>query len=189
MNKLLLIAALVSAGAAQAGTIVDTGTPSGVGGYLLDSNDSYAGQITLGASLDITDIAAHVLGGNAGETFTISVYTNAANNLPSSNALYGASVTFGSDGWNGVSGKSWHLDAGTYWVAVEVGNADTLNGFATLDYAAPNPLAVTAFNAGSGYRSSPLSFGLQISAVPEPATYLLMLGGLAALGLGSRRRG
>ncbi|WP_204306719.1 PEP-CTERM sorting domain-containing protein [Klebsiella pneumoniae] len=34
-----------------------------------------------------------------------------------------------------------------------------------------------------------MSFGLQISAVPEPATYLLMLGGLAALGLGSRRRG
>ena len=191
MRKTLLISALLGAGFAHATNLVDTGTPSGIGGYALDSNDSYAGQITLAQASDITAIAAHVLGGNAGETFSVSLYSDSDNHLPDG-ILYAATATFGSDGWNGVSGKSWHLDAGKYWVAIEIGGGDSLSPFATLDYSAPHPLSPTAFNAGSGYASYPLSFGLRVdasvAAVPEPTSALLLIAGLSAVGLRARRR-
>ena len=57
----------------------------------------------------------------------------------------------------------------------------------------PFPLARTAFNAGSGYAvaSSAQDFGLRVAAVPEPATAMMLLGGLGLVGVVSsscRRR-
>ena len=193
----LFVAVAAAGAAAQAAVIVDTGTPNNqaVGSYVLDSTDAYAGQVVLGQALRLNAIWTHVLGTSPGETFTVAVYGNSAQNLPGP-LLYAATATVGSDGWNGLSSLgSFALAAGSYWVGIEVGPSDTLGNSsitrALLDRGAPLPLLRTAFNSGSGYGASAqaMSFGLRIdaAAVPEPAAWSLFSAGLLALALRRRR--
>ena len=184
---------------ASAALVVDTGVPNGnpVGAYAFDSSDFYAGQVTFTNAARVVSIATHVLGGSAGETFTVLLYADSGLHLPGA-ALYQATATFAVDGWNGVSGlNGWNVAAGVYWVAFEIGFADNLGaGSATgalLDRGVPAPLNRTAFDAGGGYQFSaaPLDFGVRvdaIAAVPEPAVNLLMLAGLGVIGGVARRR-
>ena len=204
MNKLfaltLTAAVVLLAGTApaHAALSVDTGTPNGnaVGAFAFDSNDSYAGQITFADATTIQAISTHVLDGATGETFTIALYDDRAAHLPGT-ALYFATATIDASGWNGVSGLSgWNVQAGSYWVGLEIGSMDTLGTAsvtgALLDRGVANPLQGAAFNPGSGYQTATgLDFGLRVSsvsAVPEPSGTLLLLTGLAALASVARRR-
>ncbi|MDC8786245.1 PEP-CTERM sorting domain-containing protein [Roseateles koreensis] len=196
----LFVAAAITLTVGAAGAsplLLDTGTPNGaaVGGYTFDSNDSYAGLVNFASASQVQSIAAHVLNGAAGETFTIALFSNSASQLPDQQ-LYAATATFSADGWNGVSGLSgWNVTAGSYWVALEVGASDTLGTNSVgpvLDTGAPTPVAATAFNGGSGYQSTavPMSIGLQVdavSAVPEPGSLALLSIGLMALFAGANR--
>ncbi len=198
MNKIFALtlsaaAAVLLAASAPAHAVlsVDTGTPNGnaIGAFAFDSNDFYAGQITFAADTTIQDISTHVLNGATGETFTIALYDDSAAHLPGT-ALYSATANVDANGWNGVSGLiGWNVQAGSYWVGLEIGSTDTLgtaslNG-ALFDRGVATPLAQTAFNSGSGYQATAgLDFGLRVSsvpAVPEPSEILLMLAGLVAL--------
>lgn len=186
---------------ASAAWVVDTGVPNGnpIGAYAFDGSDSYAGQVTFANAAQIVSVATHVLGGSAGETFTVLLYADSASHLPGA-ALYQATATFAVDGWNGVSGLSdWSVTAGNYWVAFEIGFGDNLGAGsasgALLDRGVPAPLSRTAFDAGGGYQISPapLDFGVRVAAVaaavPEPSVGLLMLAGFGAIGWVARRRG
>ena len=185
---------------ARAALVVDTGVPNGnpVGALALDSNDFYAGQVRFTSAAQIGSVATHVLGGSAGETFTVALYADGATHLPGA-VLYQATATYSVDGWNGVDGLSgWNVAAGTYWVAFEFGFGDNLGaGSATgalLDRGVPAPLSRTAFDAGGGYQlaSAPLDFGVRVealaAAVPEPTVSVLMLAGFGAIGWVARRR-
>ena len=184
---------------ASASLVVDTGTPDGklVGAYGFESADFYAGHLTFNDAAQIRSIQTHVLGGTAGETFTVALYADSASHLPGIE-LFQASATFGADGWNGVSGLSgWNVSTGDFWVAFEVRAGDDLGSGsitgALLDRGVPAPLLRTAFNVGSDYRLSarPLDFGLRVDAtapVPEPAVNVLMLAGVACMALVGRRR-
>ncbi len=200
MNKntlsLLVAASLWVAGTAQATLAVDTGTPGGsfIGALALDSNDMYAGSFAVVQAASVLSVSTHLLGTGPGETFTLALYADSVAHTPGT-LLFSATATAGADGWNGVSGLSgWTLDSGTYWVGIEVGAGDTLGtGSSTgalVDVGAPSPLSRTVFDAGSGWQvtAQPLTFGLrvEVSAVPEPAAWLLGLTGLTALAL--RRR-
>ena len=202
MNQKLALAltlALASALPAHAARVVDTGSPNGhaIGAYAFDATDFYAGQVDFGAASVIESIATHILGGGAGETFTVALYTDSAIHLPDM-LLYSATATFDADGWNGASAlPGWNVGVGSYWVAFEIGGTDNLGSAsatgALLDSGAPNPLLHTAFNAGSAYvgANRPLSFGVRVdavAAVPELEAYTLMLAGLAATALVLRRR-
>lgn len=195
MAALAMLAAAVPAHAVR---VVDTGTPNGnpIGAYVFDGTDFYAGRITFASSARIDAVFAHLLGGTAGETFTIALYDDTAGHLPGS-MLNSATAVFTSDGWNGVTALSgWDVSAGNYWLGFEIGFDDTLGQGsltgALLDRGVPNPLARTAFNPGSGYQTAQLDFGMQVDAtvtsVPEPESYALMLVGFGAIAAAVRRR-
>jgi hypothetical protein len=185
----------IAATPAIAAHTIDTGSPdASFAGYAFDGNDFYAGLVQFATDSRIDSIATHLIGGNSGETFTVALYSEAAN-LPDA-VLYAAQGSFGADGWNGASGLSgWNVTSGThYWVAFEISGADTLSPFAVLDGNVPTPLTKTAFNAGSGYTATTVSMGFgvrvdAVSAVPEPSSLILMAGGLfAVVSMALRRR-
>ena len=189
---------LAAASSAHATRVVDTGTPNGspIMAYTFDATDFYAGQVTFASNARIDAVFAHILGGTAGETFTIALYDDNASHLPGA-LLQTVTATFGSDGWNGASALSgWNVSAGSYWIALELGFDDTLGQGsitgALLDRGVPSPLAHTAFNPGGGYQPGQLDFGLRVDAtvasIPEPETYLMMVAGLAAITAAGRRR-
>lgn len=195
--------ALMGAVQAQAALVVDTGTPVPVAnGYPLavDGNDWLAGQVNFNQALVINSIKAYlndqgnIGSGYAGDTFTIALYSDAAN-APGAliaSATGHFTTASGDSGWNGASNLHWAVGPGTYWAAVEIGAADTFVGEAPVT--APNPLARYAFNSGgyAGYQVfSGYAAGLQIDAtpaVPEPASFAMILAGLGVLGLLVNRR-
>jgi hypothetical protein len=199
-TSLTAAALLAAALPAFATTVVDTGTPDGsaVGALAFDTQDWAAAQVTFTQASQIDAIQAHVLGGSAGDTFDITLFSDNGD-LPG-DVLYNATATFDADGWNGLSSLSgWTVAAGTYWVGFEIQGDDSLGSSsvtgALLDLGAPDPLAVTATtNDGWHYQDSgALSFGLQVNAstVPWPSSASLMLaalGLLSALRFGRRAR-
>ena len=195
INKLLATAALLAASLpALAATVVDTGTPNGsaLGALAFDSIDWAAAQVTFTQAAQVDAIQGHVLGGSAGETFDVTLFSDGAG-VPG-DAMYNATATFDADGWNGLSNLSgWTVAAGTYWVGFEIQGDDTLGSGSSdlgglLDTGAPDPLAVTATtNDGWHYQGSGAqSFGLRVdadsvSSVPWPSSASLMLAGLLLL--------
>ena len=174
---------------AQAATAVDTGTPDGnaIGALAFDAFDWVAGQVTFTQAAQIGAIQGHILGGAAGETFDVSLFSADGGPGPGT-LLYTATATFGADGWNGVSGLGgWQVGAGSYWIEFEIQGDDSLGSSsvtgALFDTGAPHPLATTAStsDAGFSYADSPLSFGLRVSTVPWPSSASLMLAGMALL--------
>jgi hypothetical protein len=199
LASLSTAALLALAPCAQAATVVDTGTPGGnaVGALAFDAFDWVAGQVSFTQAARIGAIQGHILGGAAGETFDVSLFSADGGAGPGT-LLYTTTATFGADGWNGVSGlDGWQVAAGSYWVEFEIQGDDSLGASsvtgALFDTGAPHPLATTAFtsDAGFSYADAPASFGLRVSTVPWPASASLMLAGVAllsALGVTRRRR-
>jgi hypothetical protein len=200
MNKTLLTslaaAAFALAPSAHAALVVDTGTPNGsaVGSLVFDGSDWVAAQVNFANAATIDAIAAHILGGTAGETFDISLYEGGA--TPGAQVAT-TTATFGIDGWNGASGLDWTVAPGSYWIEFEVNWNDTLGTTSTatgalFDTGVAHPVqTATTPDWGFTYDASAQSIGLQVSVVPEPTGALQLLGGmllLSTLGLARRRR-
>jgi hypothetical protein len=183
--------ALMSASAAYAVTApsIDTGTPTGSGFPLaLDGTDWLAGQISFSQASTIQSIQAYLNDGGNGGTFTIALYDDTSAHLPGAELVSWSNISAGTAGWYGVANLNQAVSAGNYWVALEVRD----NGFnGTADVGVLNPLAKYAFNAGGyqGYEAlTGSAFGLQVTAVPEPESYAMLLAGLGLLGFAARRR-
>jgi hypothetical protein len=192
LSTLALAAALLSGAQVQAASIADTGTPSGNSFPLELGGASWlAGQIDVSTATSIQSIQAYLNDMGAGGSFTVALYGDSAAHLPG-NMLGSWAANFatpaGADGWNGVSGLDFAVQAGKYWVALEVQGSDTFSGVAPVG--APLPLAKYAFNDGgfAGYQAMPNAFGVQVTAVPEPEAFAMMLAGLALIGGIARRR-
>lgn len=188
------LVALLTAGAAHAATVVDTGAPSATGLQLsLDSNDWLAGQVTFNQSLQINSVQVYLddLFGFGG-SFNVALYSDNGNNKIGSQ-LFSDVATYGSTGWNGNSNLNWAVSSGKYWVGIEVD--PSYGSMLVAPQFVANQLANTASSGDGGFSytyhqagNSNLSFGLQIAAVPEPETYAMLLLGLSLVGLRARRK-
>jgi hypothetical protein len=178
----------------QAATVVDTGTPTGAGLPLVfDASDWVAARIDVARQTTIDSIAGHLLGGSAGESFDISLYTGfAAPDQP----LYTATAAYGSSEWSGASNLAWSVGPGSYWIEFELQPGQTLGSGsltgALFDVGVAHPVTTaTTSDWGFTYDASAQSIGLQVTSVPEPAQQAMLLAGLmllTTLGL-ARRRG
>ena len=204
LTSLGAAALLAAAPLAHAALVVDTGTPNGsaVGALAFDAIDWTAAQVSFATDSNVNAIQGHILGGAAGETFDISLFSDEGANRPGT-LLYTTTATYGAEGWNGVAGlNGWTVVAGSYWIEFEIQGGDTLGSSsvtgALLDLGAPNPLALTASTSDGGfsYAGGTLALGLRVdatavSAVPEPAPAWQVLAGtllLSSLALVRRRR-
>lgn len=192
------LTALIAPNLASAALVLDTGTPTSMTmGSTLDGNDFYAAEFHLSSGSTINGIQAFITAGadQPGDTFTMAIYGSDLLTNRSAQQLFSAQATYTADGWTGLSGVNFtSTAAGNYWVALEVGGADSAIGL-TLPQTAGGgtaPALAFAFNSGGGYATAgALPFGVQVDAttpVPLPAAVWLLGTGLVGLGSRARRR-
>lgn len=169
----------------SAATIVDTGTPVTMfGGYTVSPYQQLAGRFSVASETSITDVSGFI-GDSAGARITIAIHADRG--MPEGILYSGSFTTVAETAFQGLSGLDWRLDAGDYWISF-IGSA--LN---YMPRAARTPLAAYAAADEYGWqRDDGLNIGVRINgvsaAVPEPATWALMLIGFGAAGVALRRR-
>ena len=164
--------------AANAATIVDTG-PGADSNYWVLAGASVlapfgqflAAEFSIGSRTTVTDIEGWMSFNPSGADGTIAIYSDGGD-VPGAE-LY-ATTFFGTgsldSSWVGASGLSWDLVAGTYWVAFEVRDGQTLE--TSMPSPSSSPLlneAVTSRDTGNWSGFDGLDLGVRISAVPIPA--------------------
>ena len=187
----LLLGCLLLVGfslSAQAATIVDTGTPTTAGGSSLSATQWMAGVFTLDQSYVITDVYGYI-DTYTGYSCTIDIWTD--NSGEPGAELFSQSFTINSylAGWYGVSGVSWTLEAGTYWIVVE-GTDPVSGGYAYMPTGAPNPLSSYTWSSdeGSTWWDSTSLPGFRVYGEPVPIPGAVWLFGSGLLGLLGWRR-
>ncbi len=192
----LTVMGLALAGSAQADVLVNTGAPNFTGFPLaLNSGEWLAAEFTTTQVEEITDINAYIQadsGNPDNASFHISIYGNTGNAPDLSNQLFSQQASYSADGWNGLSGLTTVLNAGSYWVALEVSGSDTLQGLLPVYVANPaqgvawdDPSTTYGYHAASG---NAFNFGVQINAVPVPGSVWLFGTALLALGRFGKRK-
>ncbi len=186
--------AIMLPGIASAGFVLDTGAPSGTGApVLLYPAQSLAGEFAVTAGETITSLSAYLTAGTAvdGDTFTFEIISGSITSRNLSIA-YSTTATFEGNGWT-TAGANWTPTAGgDYWLAL----VQPTTGYqfdAPLETSAVTgtvPALGFAFKTSGSYSTNNApAIGLEVTAVPLPASMWPMLGGLIALGgVAGRRR-
>ncbi len=211
----VLVAALSSLGwvapATAAAVIYDNGGPDGSRGWWSDfdgSNQQMADNFVLGAgSNTITGVnwSGSYYSTNSPATtdnFLIRIFGDLGG-VPDTNPIYSFSVGNAVNRVDsGIDDATWSIDiynysaaipsttlvAGTtYWLSV----VNDTSGY-TDDWLweNSNPVGGSAFRLGDGnsWSAHSTELAFQITAVPEPETYAMLLAGLGLLGFAVRRR-
>lgn len=199
---ILAALSLLCAGApAYASVVVDTGpglSPSGLilrgEPDILDWTQSWwAGKFTLTEATTVSSVEAW-MSVHTGGMMRSGIYKASAG-LPSHSPLY--SIDYMLDGaccgsaWRGAYDLSWSLAAGDYWLTFEPPLDSEFQGSLRMHPADPLPLY--AMNIRGQWEYDPYgrdgrdTFGVRISAVPEPATWAMMIMGFGLTGAALRR--
>jgi hypothetical protein len=207
MSKQHIFAAaglMLSAASANAAWLVDTGAPTVInGGPIISPYSWLAGKFSLDSVATITSIetfhgfnVARPVG--SGLAFSIRADDepdDSPGSLIFSIADAGPSG-LGFSGWFGVNSLSWQLPAGTYWVTLEVLEGQNFQGF--LAFGVPDPLPLSFYSWGlqdwipadqviGSTRNAWRIGGSLAAAIPEPATWGLMIAGFGLVGVSLRR--
>ena len=196
---------MLLASPALAGLLVDTGAPTesesvlSVGIYG-DYEERLAAKFSLVNQSRITDVEAYLNTYNFG-TFGFQIVSDAGGSPNSGTVLFEAAPYIEGNPtgeWTGPTGLNWDLAAGDYWLILRAIPGSSL--FAQVGLETPNPLSTYAVWDSDGQTwttfipspQNPYDFGVRIfgtaGAVPEPASWTLMIAGFALTGAALRRR-
>lgn len=200
MLRALIAVAVLTAGSAQAQTyVVDTGSGATSGGTTLSENQWLAAKFTLAQAETISSIEGWMVYLNSLFSLPVDVviYGDAGLEVPNtSDVRYQDSFTVlpsgFAPGWNGVTGISLDLPAGTYWVAFEI-TAPSVIGSGAMPPTAAQELPDYAFwtTAGGWSGNDGLNLGIRLGDGAAPEVPMASAGrwvlGAALLALGSVR--
>lgn len=184
-------AMLASAGIAQADPILDTGaggTGTARAASITDTR-SLAGYFELTNAVTVDGIYGWI-GGDEGARLTANIYSE-VDFVPATKLFSTDFVNTGSIGWQGTSSLNWNLKAGSYWVVFSAADGDHTS---FMPSGVPNPLIAYIGGADGGWRRlREQNLGIRLTgttggAVPEPASWAMLIGGVGLAGSALRRR-
>ena len=207
--KLTLIAGAVAAicllpGIASATFVLDTGVPTGSAVSVLSSAQFLAGEFSVTAGTDITQLSAYLTEGTGqpNDTFTFDVYAAGSGFTARASSreapVFTAVGTFSANGWNSTSVNWTPSASGNYWLALQVASPVNTKGLDAPSLSSAGAGAVPALGfayapaSGQYTTVGAPSIGLEISSatpVPLPGTLWLLGGGVLGVGAMARRRG
>jgi len=194
----LALAGMVTA--ANAVTIVDTGTPDGSINFGFWSGQSFGGRFSISDPYAITSIEGYF--SNVDSRFdspagfvelNLHLDDGAGSGIePPGTVLYSTLISLDANApldWYGAFGLNWSVDPGTYWVTlIPDSSIDGIQpGYV------PNPMDYYVRcdfeNCSHGSAGEHMvGFRIDAAVIPIPATLPLMVGGLGLLGLLGWRR-
>jgi hypothetical protein len=204
-GRLLRVFAAASAIAAfapcaYASFVLDTGSPTGTGGPLvLSSADSLAGEFSVTAGEDVTELSAWLAANSSDSgTVTFTVYSNTDTTGTFINGRSNTHVTevsgiatfSGTTGWLTASVNWVPSSSGDYWLALSVPTGTVLDAPLETSTSTGTVPALGFASAPSDneFQAMTNGIGLEITAVPLPAGAGLLLCGLVGFGFWGRQR-
>jgi len=188
------LAAVQSDIASASTVILDTGTPQGTAFPILNSIDWYAAEFAATAGEKITQLSAYLKPntGGQGTAFTFAVYSNTGFiNGRNLTAQYSVGATFEGSGWNSAAANWTVPTTGDYWVVLEMSSSALDLVTETSDTTGTVPALAFADATASSHifaKQTVAPFGIEVTAVPEPSTWAMLILGFAGIGVLAYRR-
>jgi hypothetical protein len=184
-------AMLAATGVAQAAPILDTGAGNPTTARAMDiaGSRSLAGFFELASDVTVDGIYGWI-GGDEGARLTASIYSE-IDFVPAKQLFSTAFINRGSVDWQGSDSLKWNLKAGSYWVVFSAADEDRTS---YMPGGAANPLVAYLHGSeGNWRRLREQNLGIRLTgttggAVPEPASWAMLIGGFGLAGGAIRTR-